>query len=1130
MWATAAVVITYLAMLFLIAFVGDRYFKHITLSPYVYALATGIHCTSWAFFGTVTQASQYGWAIIPTYVGMSFAIIFAFATIQRIATLCQQHNISSLADFVGLLYGGSHSVAATISVICFIGVVPYIALQIDALTMSLNILTNLSEASSATVSMYIAALMAVFAILFGTRSLFLADKHPGLMLSIAFESAVKLIAFVVVGVYICFSVFDGFADIVLHASKDESASAVLSHAGSAGAFISHVILGACCMFILPRQFHVSFVELNSTQELRTARWFLPVFLFAMTVFVLPIALAGHLLLPTQGLNSDTFMLAIPMNQNSTVMALIAFVGGLSATTSMIIVSTLAMGIMIANNIATPLWLRLSLRRQGDSYMKASSILTVRRITVMAVLAAAYWYHINISQNTPLVKSGVVAMALMAQILVPMMFGLYWQKANRLSALLGLTAGLVSWFVYLLLPSILSSYYFNPIPTDQALGIGFLKSIGINFTVYLGTGLLLVFLGLIKSNKTLNQDTRTSAVTVRLDQLLALTQRTLDAKAIEQIQRGLPDDALHSNKLASPALIANIEAQLAARVGSPGARLLLSTLASNETDQIEDLVDWVEKAQQDFHFNHEVLQSSVQHIQQGICVIDNDHKLLAWNERYLDLFDYPSGFISVGMPLRRLLEFNAQRGLFGDGPNAGREIEKRINFIAQGSKYKYIRKQVDGRVIELNGSPLPGGGYVTTFSDITEYIEIQRALEQAKTDLERRVDERTTQLNEARLAAERANDSKTRFLAAAGHDLMQPFNAATLFADMLRQKTENTELSKVSEGLNASLRSAEDLLTSLLDITKLESGTQRVNKQTFRLHDILQPLFVAMRPLAEKKGLSLRYCESSLWVESDPVLLRRMVQNLLANAIRYTDEGGILVGVRRQGKAHATILVIDTGVGVSDNDLSVIFDEFRQLNPELSNQGLGLGLTIVARIAELLNHPLDVSSTLNKGTAFSINVNRKQALVQHSTTKTKTLDEGKNKQFLRDQTILIVENDLQILDALTALLSDWGATVIGVTNVEEAKTQCPSPPFCMIVDYQLDNDENGLDAANIMSALWGTTVLSIMSSANLSAEVREQCTSDGLHYLPKPLKPLALKRLLKQSLRQNLHPAQPTSTV
>ncbi|RDV24588.1 sensor histidine kinase [Alteromonas aestuariivivens] len=1116
-WTVGGVVLAYLVLLFLLAFWGDKHLRDNQQHPVLYSLGLGVHCTSWAFFGTTTQASQYGWAAVPTYAGIILAMAVAFPVMIKIARLCQQHNISSLADFIGLRYRNSHILAALITVLCFIGVTPYIALQLDAITESINLISPGTDAGTGTVGLYVTALMALFAILFGTRTLNLTDKHPGLLLTIAFESLIKLFGLVTVGLFVCYGLFDGVTDLIVKAGAHPEGQKLLSADAAPWVYASHVLLGVCSLFVLPRQFHMNFVELNGESELRTARWLLPLYLLGMTVFVLPIALAGNILLDTSKVSSDAFVLALPLYANNMSVSLAAFIGGLSATTSMVIVATLALGIMIANNLVTPLWLKIRLKHQSGTAMQASRILTIRRLTVLVVLSVAYWYHLNVSQSAPLVKSGIIAIALLAQMFPILLFGLYWRRSHKLAAQAGLTAGFVCWVIWLLYPSLMSSYYFNPAPSDGDLGLGFVISLAANCGMFL---LVSLFLPAPQSSSAeSDQDNPQSPpeLVVRVSELTKLTARVLEPKVHQALINQLSVQHHNGKGFASHALLSRVENLLAAQVGSPSARILLTAISEPGQDTLPELVDWVEEASQSFQFNHEVLQSSVQNIQQGISVLDQHLNLLAWNERYVELFDYPRGFLKVGMSIQSLLHYNAQRGLMGNKQDFEQEINKRVQYMQQGSRYKYVRKQTDDRVIELSGSPLPGGGYVTTYSDITEHIAIQDELKRAKTELEERVQRRTEELHQAKLEADRANESKTKFLAAAGHDLMQPFNAATLFAAMLEQKNANSELHGITSGLVNSLASAESLLSMLLDMTKLDSGVLVPQPANFCLDDVLAPLVKEFSVIAEQKALRLRYVKTHMVVHSDKKLLRRIAQNLLSNAIRYTHDGGVLVGARRRGVNRIELWVVDTGPGIAAHQQSDIFNEFHQLDPRQSNQGLGLGLTIVERISKLLDHPVGLSSQVNQGTVFKVTLPRchdtSQAVIAASARPPSSAEP--NQRVLDSKRILLVENDPQVTLAMTTLLSQWGAQVISATSASEAGVLCPDAPDLILADYHLDHGQNGIDAVIKLRQGWQRNVPGILVTANRSEDIREQAQAANLLYLPKPVKPLMLKRLIKK---------------
>ncbi|BFT30782.1 PAS domain-containing hybrid sensor histidine kinase/response regulator [Alteromonas sp. D210916BOD_24] len=1191
-WTVGTLVGFYLLALFAVAFWGDKRLRDNQQHPVLYSLGLGVHCTSWAFFGTTSQAVQYGWAIMPTYLGIILTMAFAFPVVLHISRLCQQHHISSLADLISLKYQHSHLIAACITLLCFIGVIPYIALQLDAITKSINLITGGAQTSNPQVSIYVAGLMALFAILFGTRTLNLTDKHPGLLLTIAFESVVKLVALWAVGLFVCFSLFNGVLDLVAQASQHTATQAVINADSAPWVYLSHIMLGVCSMFVLPRQFHMNFVEQNGEGELRTARWLFPLYLLGMTVFLIPIALAGKMLLP-EATNSDGYVLALPLYADNLPLSSLAFIGGLSATTSMVIVATLAMGIMISNNVVTPLWLKARLKTAPDHSMQPGNILTIRRLTVLVVLSIALWYHLNISQAAPLVKSGVIAIALLGQCLPVLLFGLYWSKSTKAAAVCGLLAGFVCWAWFLLYPSLLSSYYFNAPPTDGDLGVGFAYSLLANCLIFVVVARLTARKISTTNPDQLHHEASTHLM-VKVRDLITLTERVLDTDAQRKLTQQLSVDVnrAFANGYASQTLIERVEKLLAAQVGGPSARILLGAIADTGSDTLPELVDWVEEASQSFQFNHEVLQSSVQNIEQGISVLDDKLQLLAWNDRYVELFNYPKGFLKAGMPITEILNYNARRGLFSPSTDAishhhaadvnneqnkakatpqmpdfanaeliSAEIEKRVSYMVNGSRHKYVRKQPDGRVIELNGAPLPGGGYVTTYSDITEYIAIQKALESAKSDLEARVITRTAELEEAKRQADRANESKTKFLAAAGHDLMQPFNAATLFAAMLSKKTEGSELASLSEGVVNSLNNAQSLLSMLLDMTKLDSGVLHAQKTTFAVDEVLASLVQEFSIIAKQKGIELRYVKSKVSVHSDKNLLRRVLQNLLSNAVRYTTEGKILVGVRRlkvtqgikrtqvhrqNGQCSTShddairILVCDTGTGIAAHQQQEIFSEFHQLESNNSGEGIGLGLTIVDKICRLLQHPVEVTSTINKGSCFSVCVPRVAHIYPSpSATATSELSSSlsvepshgssplthtpsadfsdRSRTFLQGHTVLLIENDEQVAHAMCALLADWGATVQWVKNQQEALEATTNQCDILIADYHLNYGEKGADVARALYDNGVTFRLSLLITANRTNEIREEAAALGMAYLPKPVKPAALKRLLKQAL-------------
>ncbi|MDM7859846.1 PAS domain-containing hybrid sensor histidine kinase/response regulator [Alteromonas sp. ASW11-36] len=1118
LWVVSGIVVLYLLVLFAIAFFADRKKQQHQQHPYIYSLALGVHCTSWAFFGTTTQAAQYGWAFIPTYLGMIIAFVFGFELIRRIAQYCQTHQISSLADFVGARYNSQFSIGALVTLVCFIGVIPYIALQLDAITLSFNLIASDNVANTSTVGIYVAGLMALFAILFGTRTLSLTEKHPGLMTTIAFESIIKLVGILIVGFYTCYILFDGPLDIFVQAAQNAEARQTLTSESATWVYVCHTLLGICAAFCLPRQFHINFVENNGEDELRTARWLFPTYLVLMSLFILPIALAGDIVLDSATYSTDSYILAIPIEQEQAFVAITAFIGGLGAATSMVIVATLALGIMIANNLVTPLWLRLALNKQQNRPLRTQQVLTIRRLTVIIVLAVAYWYHVNISQTAPLVQSGTVAMALLAQVTPAILMPFFWARSNALAAWLGIITGSVCWAVLILWPSITASYYFDPVPSDAELASAFIMSLCANVLVHV------IITWLSKPRETANQNSESQPhLMIYMRDLDALLRRILPAHEVQDL---LATTAESPKAIASAPMLSHCERRLASQVGIAGARILLSTIAHGRGSNMHELVDLAERASQTLQFNHEVLKSSVQHIQQGISVLDSNLTMLAWNERYLQLFDYPEGFINVGMPIEEVLRANAKRGLFGQQADIEQEIAKRIDHMRTGREYKYVRRQSDKRTIEINGRPLPGGGYVTTYADISEYIQIQEQLSAAKAQLEERVYERTQQLEIAKLEADAANVSKTKFLAAAGHDLMQPLNAAVLYSAMLNQLTASSNTSQqmqdISEGIQQSLNSAESLLNSLLDITKLDSGVLQTHITRFPINDLFASLAKEFQVIAAQKSVSLRFVVSHYVVESDKKLLRRILQNLISNAIRYTRTdvpAKVIIGAKRRPGQQLQLIVADNGIGIADEQKAAIFDEFHRVHPEHQAAGLGLGLTIVERMSSLLGHKVSLRSKRHQGSLFAVSV-------PYSVSKTDAPQKGQllpaqqdsaSEQFLADSHVVLIENEHQIQTAVTALLRQWGATVTVADSQQQLLSNVPTAPDLVIVDYHLNGGETGIDAVTQGFSQWGKKVPGILTTANRDDSVKDEALTIGLDFLPKPVKPVALKRALRRCL-------------
>ncbi|MGQ8363998.1 hybrid sensor histidine kinase/response regulator [Glaciecola sp. 1036] len=1104
-WTVSAITLVYLVFLFAIARWGNRQQK---LSKNVYSLSLGVHCTSWAFFGTATQASEFGWPLVPTYLGCILVMFFGVNFYKKVALLCQQHQISSLSEFIGIRFHHSNSIAGIIVAICIIGVIPYIALQLDAISMAVALLTDTGETGRFSISFYITVTMALFAVLYGHRTLDLTQKHQGLMYTLAFESIVKLVGLAIVGIFVVYVLHDGVFDLFSQALKTPSINESLTQPFAFLVFASHVLLGICAMFCLPRQFHVNFIENRNTEEIDRARWLFPIYLSLMSIFVLPIAVAGDLaFLGQSGINADRYVLLLPQKYDAPIISIVGFLGGLAASTSMVIVATLALSNMVNTSLIMPIWLKTRRLHKAQPNLSSKQLLRTRQFSIAALVFIAYLYHVQISQTAPLVKSGTIALALLSQIFPAILFSVYWDRVNKVGIMLGLGLGVTIVIVNMVYPAVVASYYFAPQPTDEAFAYAIFLSLAVNIFVIALTS---VIFPNTKLHPFMRQKLVTTGLQITPEALLNLVEPVLTGQAKDEFRQKVERQSKLS--FVDPITILHAQRLLSARLGAASAQILLNAVADNKNTDHTEITELVEQASQTFQFRHEVLQSSIANLPQGISVVDAELRLVAWNKAYENLFQYPNDFLSTGMPIKDSLMFNVSQ-ITTDAttlPDAEAMINQRIDYIQGREPYKVKRQLKSGKVYEVSGSPLPGGGYITTYTDITEYMNIQKALEDSKTELEDRVQQRTHELQLAKKEAEEANESKTKFLAATGHDLMQPISAATLFASLLNEKLLDEQLKETSHNLLNSLENADQQLSMLIEFSKLDSGRVVPSETVFPLNQILKNVVNDFRLMAQNKGIQLHFVETSLLIRTDKRLFTRIVQNLMSNAVRYTTTGKVLIGVRRRKNNRCELCVIDTGPGIDETNQRQIFQEFARLNQTSHIQGLGLGLTIVERMCRLLNIKIGLKSNVLKGSLFSLDFQHLGRVTEQKfSTKLPTSDRTTQ---LKDCYIMVLENDESVITALTALLTEWGCNISVARQKREIQVIPENIDF-IIADYHLDNDENGVDLIEHIRYCANKPIKAILSSADRSDSIRDLASTHNLAYLPKPIKGPALKRLL-----------------
>ncbi|HEU4423646.1 MAG TPA: sensor histidine kinase [Pilimelia sp.] len=487
-WVIVAVAAAYLGLLFGIARYADRRAdagRSLVSSGWVYALSLAVYATSWTYYGSVGRAASTGVGFLPIYLGPTLTFAVGWLVIRKIIRVSRQRRITSLADFASARYGNSALLGALVTLVAVVGTVPYIALQLKAVSNTFSILRRYPEITSPAqlgqppvvqdTGLYVALLLALFAILFGTRHLDASERHEGMVAAVAFESIVKLVAFLTVGVFITFAMFGGLGDLFSQAAATPATEALFTLAPetSYSTWLWLIVLSMLAVLLLPRQWQVTVVENVDERHVARASWLFPLYLLVINLFVLPIALAGLLHFGDGSVDPDTFVLALPMADGQPWLALIVFIGGLSASTAMIIVETVALATMVSNSLILP-----GLLRRGGKYLGPRGVgrlaLTVRRVTIVAVVLLGYAYF-RFAGEASLVSIGLVSFAAVAQFAPAILGGLYWRGGSRGGALAGLVGGFLVWLHTLVVPDLARAGYLSLDVLERGpWGIGLLR--------------------------------------------------------------------------------------------------------------------------------------------------------------------------------------------------------------------------------------------------------------------------------------------------------------------------------------------------------------------------------------------------------------------------------------------------------------------------------------------------------------------------------------------------------------------------------------------------------------------------------------------------------------------------------
>ena len=911
----------YLVLLFGVAYAAERRSaarKSLVSNPYIYALSMAVYCTAWTYYGSVGRAAHSGLQFVGIYLGPTLLAPAWWLVLRKIIRVSRQQRLTSIADFISARYGKSAGLGALVTVVCVLGIIPYIALQIKAIATSFVTITGSGAGGpAATTALYTTGALAVFTILFGVRSVEATERHEGIVLAVAVESLLKLVAFLVLGGFVTFGLFHGFADVFDQAAAVPALRQLftLRGAGTSGAeWFTLLVLSMSAVLLLPRQFQVAVVENVDENHLRKAMWLFPLYLIIINLFVLPIAFGGMLRLGNTGLDADTYVLALPLATGHSWLALLTYLGGLSAASSMIIVETIALSVMMSNHLLMPLLVRVpSARPEGQTRWFAylgRVALESRRLAVVLVLLLAYGYYAEVGKQLPLVNTGLVSFAAVAQFVPAVLGGLYWKGGTRRGATAGLLAGFGIWFFTLVLPALVGPGRFLPdsVLTAGLGGVAALRPFalfGLEGLDYLSHGLFWSWLFNFGLYVGLSLAWPPTALELRQADVFVdvFTRRSL----AEEVT-GWPG-----------------------RTPFPDVRaLLLGFLGKKRTNQA----------------------------------------LRAFTDRFPDAMpeakataSTPETFVrpfapSPVQPLHetadpRLLNY-AEKLLAGSlGPASARML---VASVAGAEEISY-------------------DSVVGILRESQQLLEANRQLQKQSRQLQRLTDELRAAYDQLQALDQR----KDEFLYTVTHELRTPLTSIRALAEILADNPDLAEPERQNFQLTIG-REAERLtrlISLVLDLEKFESGQATLDRTPVPVAGLVAEALDAVGQLLRDKHIALHIdTPADLPVLSaDRDRLMQVLVNLISNAIKACRADGTgRIAVLAWPAADVLLLCIeDNGRGISPAAQHLIFDKFYQAQNQTTRkpEGTGLGLAITRKIVELHHGRIWVESAVEQGARFFV---------------------------------------------------------------------------------------------------------------------------------------------------------------
>lgn len=863
-----ALVVLYLGLLFFIAHFAEKKRSNFWVNnPYVYALSLAVYCSAWTYYGSIGVAANQGLEYMAIYIG-PIIIIPAWIYINtKIIRISRVNKISSIADFISLRYGNSRSLSALIAIVCMIAIVPYISLQIKAISETFHLITETGQSDnilfdSAT---YVVLIIALFSSYYGTKYVDASEKRLGIISAVAVESFLKLIFFIILGIFVVYGVFNGFEDIYTQASKLPDFAAKNTFNGLEGGFNWFLMsmLSMSAIFLLPRQFHTAIIENRKEKHLRTAIWLFPLYLLIFNFFVFPIAWGGKILFLNESVNAELYSILIPQKFGNTFIAVMVFFGGLSACISMIIISSISLSIMLSNNIIIPYgWLdKFKINSDVDN---TKSIVNIRKISIFLLIITGYIFYKYLILSKSLFSIGLVSFVLIAQ-LAPSFFGaIFWRRGTYAGSLVGILAGILICFLGLVLPSfsenyVQSSFYnssfftFFSIPYLSPISQIFFWSFFVNVSLFT----------LISTNTLANYRER------------------------------------------------------------------------NYAELYADIDDYIQ--------NHENA-----YIWKGIANISDIKKILV-------------KFLGDKKTQQALKIFNLKYNITDE------------NDTADSRFIKFSENLLSGRIGTASAKILIEG---VTKEDKISLPEVLKILEESKENisLNKQLSEQSSQLLKLSDELQNVNEhlvvkdqQKDEFLDTVAHELRTPITAIRATSEILLDDEDMPpELKKdFLENIISESDRLTEIINDILYLDKLETGTISLN---IKENNIIETFKKSIKPLIhlfEKRHLhhsEVHLLENEIFEYDEPRMIQ-VFQNILGNALKFTNDQGMIQTKFQEKEGQLKISIFNTGKTIPEEDVEFIFDKFYQSkNQNLRKPvGSGLGLAICKKIMIAQNGDIEVKN-------------------------------------------------------------------------------------------------------------------------------------------------------------------------